>query len=98
MSSYAAQVKTGTFTAKGVDKTFVLGFKPRLVKVYNVTDRITQVKTDTMDTDKAMNTLANGTVTFVARLTLTSDGFTLLAAAAIDAKELHFEAWQAENE
>lgn len=98
MSSHANNIKTGKFTGKGADKSFVLGFKPRTVTVYNITDRITQYKTDTMDTDKAMNVIADGTATFAARVTINSDGFTVLAAAAIAAKEIHYVAVQGENE
>jgi len=98
MGSHANQVKTGVFTATGVDKSIVLGFKPRKVIVYNVTDRITFRKTDTMPTNLAMTRDVGGIGTFVARMTINSDGFTVLAAAAVDTKVLHYEATQGENE
>ena len=98
MSSHANALKTGVFTARGADKRVNTGFKPRKVVIRNVTDGISQEKTESMPADKASNTLADGTRTYVDRVRIESDGFTVLAAAAIDGKELHYEAYQAENE
>ena len=98
MSSSLNQAKTGKLVGAGADKKIVLGFKPRHVKVMNTTDRITNEKTDTMDADEALRTLAAGTATFVDGITLNSDGFTMLAAVAIADKDLHYVAYEGKNE
>ena len=98
MSSHANQLKTGVFTGKGDDKRINTGWKPRKVVIRNVTDRISDEKLDTMDADKALHTIATGVRTFIDAVRIEKDGFTVLAASAIDTKELHYEAVQAENE
>lgn len=98
MSSHANQVKYGVFIARGADKRIRTDWKPTSVIIDNVTDRISQRKTKTMDGDKALQRAADGTGTFVDRVRIETDGFTVLAAAAVDGKTLHYEAQQAENE
>jgi len=98
MSSKSPFKKRGVFTGGGVDKTFVLGFAPAYVKVINVTDRISGEKLDTMAAAKALTVAADGTATYADNITLTSDGFTVAAALAVDTKELHYYAEEAINE
>lgn len=98
MSSSLNQKRRGIVTGAGADKKIVLGYKPSRVVVHNVTDRISTEKSDTMPDDKALQRVANGDGTYVDRMTLNSDGFTMLAAVAIAAKELHYYAEEAKNE
>ncbi len=98
MSSSNNLTRRGVVTGGGADKKIVLGFKPANVKVVNITDKITNEKSDTMVDDKALRVLANGTATFVDGITLNSDGFTMLAAVAIAAKELHYYAEESKND
>lgn len=90
--------RRGVVTGAGADKKIVLGFKPAQVKIVNVTDRITNEKSDTMEDNKALRILADGTATFVDGITLNSDGFTMLAAVAIAAKVLHYYAEESKND
>jgi len=98
MSSKSPFKKRGVFTGGGADKTFVLGFAPAYVKVINVTDRISGEKTDTMGAAKALTVAADGTATYADNITLTSDGFTVAAALAVAAKELHYYAEESIND
>ena len=90
MSSKTRFSRSGQFVGGGADKKIVLGYKPRYVKVVNVTDRISAEKFESMEDDKALNVAADGTATFVDRITLNSDGFTVLTALAVSAKVLHY--------
>lgn len=90
--------RRGVVTGNGADKKLVLGFKPGRVVVHNVTDRISAEKTDTMADDKALNRDVGGVGTFVDLITLNSDGFTILAALNVAAKELHWYAEEAKND
>ena len=90
--------RAGKLSGAGVDKKVVLGWKPRHVMVYNVTDRITSEKSELMDGDKALVRAAAGTGTYDDHITLHSDGFTVKAAAAVAGKELHYYADRAEVE
>jgi len=98
MSSSNPLKRRGVITGGGADRKIVLGFKPAQVKVVNITDRIENEKSDTMPDDLALRRIANGTATYVDGITLNSDGFTMLAAVAIDTKELHYYAEEAKNE
>lgn len=98
MGSSLNLARRGVVTGGGADKKIVLGFKPAHVKIINITDRIVNEKADTMLADKALRTLADGTATFVDGVTLNSDGFTMLAAVAISAKELHYYAEESKND
>ena len=98
MGSSSNLQRRGVVIGAGLDKTIVLGFKPSRVVVHNITDRISAEKSDTMPDDKALNRDAGGTGTYVDRITLTSDGFTMLAAVAIADKELHYYAEESKNE
>ena len=98
MSSSNNLTRRGVVQGAGADRKIVLGFRPANVKVVNITDRITNEKSDTMPDDKALRTIAAGTATYVDGITLNSDGFTMLAAVAIDAKELHYYAEESKND
>ncbi len=98
MSSSHPMSRTGTFTGKGADKKIVLGFKPRHIKVFNVTDGIKSEKTDTMPTAKAVSEDVAGAATYADHIVLETDGFTVKAALAVNAKELHYIAEEAKNE
>ncbi len=98
MGSSANLTRRGVVTGGGADKKIVLGYKPANVKVTNITDRIVNEKADTMPADKALRTIADGTATYVDGITLNSDGFTMLAAVAIAAKELHYYAEESRND
>lgn len=98
MSSSVNMVKTGKVIGSGADKKVVLGFKPRHVKVFNVTQLRTVEKSDTMADDKAFNEVTAGTKTYADLITLHSDGFTLKAAAHASADEVHYVAIEGRND
>lgn len=90
----------GKFTAAGAIVTVSLGFTPRIVRVHNITDRISDEKFAGMGATQTLHTVAAGTrtldtgslITFMDPLVDNSRGFTIAAAAAINAKELCWEA------
>jgi len=92
MSSRNLFMRTGILVGAGIDKKVILGYKPSHVIVHNVTDRISAEKFESMEGDKALNRDVAGTGTYVDLITLNADGFTILAALAVDTKELHFMA------
>lgn len=98
MSSKMPFSVSGKVIGKGVDKKIVLGFKPRKVEVHNVTDRISALKLDTMPTNDALVRAANGDGTVNPHVSLESDGFVIKAALAVNGKELHYYAEEANNE
>ena len=98
MSSKTNQTRTGSFVGAGVDKKVVLGFKPKAIKIYNTTDGIDYKKTETMADDKARKEIIDGTKTFVDAVTINADGFTLIAAEAVDTKTYHYEATESNSE
>lgn len=65
------------------------GFVPRYVQVVNLTDRITFEFYEGMTDTNALKTVANGTRTLETSggITLTTDGFSLDAAAVIQNKQ-----------
>ena len=91
---------TGTFTGDGTVAAVNCGFKPRYVKLINLTDRIVSEITDTMAATQTLNTAAAGTMT----LDTGSDmvlkgsadsyrGFEVSAAHNITAKVFHWIAY-----
>ena len=102
MSSSLNWTKTGMVVGKGADKKIVLGFKPRVVKVINVTDLIVSEKYDTMPSAKAFSAKAGALAiyepSYADHIVLEADGFTIKAALAVSAKELHYFASEGKNE
>lgn len=98
MSSSVNWVKTGKLVGTGADKKVVLGFKPRHVKIFNVTQLRTVEKSDTMAAAKAFNEVTAGTKTYADLVVLESDGFTLKAAAHASADEVHYYATEGRND
>lgn len=90
----------GKFTGAGVDVDITLGFTPRIVRVVNATDRITDEKYAGMGATEVIHTVAAGTrtldtnslITFKDPLVDLVRGFQIEAAAAINAKVIYWEA------
>lgn len=87
-----ANIMSGTFVADGTDTTVKLGFRPRVVTLYNA-DAATKFETvDTMN-GAAFRTVTGGDQTVQAdQITITDTGFTIPAALAVDTETLHFVA------
>lgn len=91
---------TGKTTGAGAIINVTLGFTPRIVRVVNATDRITDEKYAGMATTEAIHTVATGVrtldtsslITFAVPLTDGFRGFKVAAAAAIADKVLYWEA------
>ena len=98
MSSKVPFKKTGSVKGAGADKKVVLGFKPQVVEVYNVTDGIKSKKLDSMPLLKAVSEAADGATTYADHIQINSDGFTIKAALAVAGKELHYCASELVNE
>jgi len=92
MASHLNFMKNGQFVGGGVDKTIVLGFRPKKVKIINVTDSIQAEKFASMESAKALRTLQAGTKDYGDYIELTSNGFIVKAALAVSAKVLHYVA------
>lgn len=94
VSNYAV----GSFTGAGAVVDVTCGFKPRYVKLINLTDRTTYELTSDMAASHALKTIAAGTMTDdTAGILLIGGtntngyrGFQVPAAIAIAAKELHY--------
>ena len=90
----------GKFTGAGVVVDVPLGFTPRIVRVINATDRISDEKFAGMAASEVLHTIAAGTrtldtgslITFKDPLVDLTRGFTIAAAAAINAKVIYWEA------
>lgn len=88
-SSNAAGVATatsGTFTADGTITEVILGFKPKWVKVINITDVIVMEKTGDMAANAVINTVTAGTTTVntSSLITIQDNGFSVAIAAVGD--------------
>lgn len=91
----------GSFTGAGADVDVICGFKPRYIKVINLTDRTTYEITADMAAGKALKTVAAGTMTEDTAGILLRDGqnsagyrgFLIPAAIAISAKSLYWVAF-----
>ena len=88
----------GSFTGAGADVEVTCGFKPRLVKLINLTDRTTYELTSDMVAAHALKTVAAGTMTDdTAGILLKGSqdsyrGFFVPAAIAINAKAFYWYA------
>jgi hypothetical protein len=90
----------GNFTGDGTAANVELGFRPRIVKVINLTDRIVWEWHDGMAATHCLKAVAAGTQTddvtsaIVAKGGAGADfrGFTLSADANVSAKAIHFYA------
>ncbi|KAF0218795.1 MAG: hypothetical protein FD174_2578 [Geobacteraceae bacterium] len=94
---------TGTHVGDGNAKNISIGFKPRRVTVFNETDAMKWIWTDTMAAGKGFKTVTVGTQTFEAANGIShyagteagnTEGFTLGTGVNIAAKTLH---WIAER-
>ena len=91
---------TGKFTGAGAEVDVTVGFTPRIVRVVNATDRITDEKYAQMGATEVIHTVATGVrtldtnslIVFADPLTDGFRGFTIAAAAAISAKVIYWEA------
>lgn len=97
---HANDFVTGTHTGDGNAKNVSIGFKPKKVMVYNITDGISWEWTDTMAAAKGVKVTNDGTTTYEASngishyagSTTASEGFTLGTGVNLNAKELHWTA------
>lgn len=85
-----ARSTTGAFTGDGTVTEVILGYRPKYIKVINITDRIVQEKLEGMADDTCLNIVAAGTATAntSSLVTIQDNGFTLAAAVAIDEKAI----------
>lgn len=95
-----SNLAVGTFVGDGTICHVITGFKPRYVKLINLTDRIIDEKTYDMGATQGLHTVAAGTMT----LTTSSDitllggqdgqrGFDVAAATNINGKTFHYIAF-----
>ena len=98
MSSDKRFSRSGSFVGAGANKKVVLGWKPRSVKLVNITDSISFEKHEAMAADTALRRVQNGDGDVGNYVTLESDGFTVLAAAAVSAKTISYYADEADVE
>lgn len=100
-SEGVVNMAVGSFTGAGADVDVTLGFKPRFLKVINLTDRTTYEITSDMTAGQALKAVAAGTMTLDTAGILLRDGqssvgyrgFLVPAAIAINAKALHWVAF-----
>lgn len=99
MSSGLNKIRSGSFIGDGADNSVILGFKPKKVEIYNITDGIDYKKSESMNADnKARKEVIAGDKTFVAAVTIDAGGFTLVAAENVAAKVFHYVAFQSESD
>lgn len=87
------EVASGTYTGSGAAQTVTLGFKPKLLKLYNITDTDTIVDfLDTMTADTGIAITGAVATLASAGITLTATGFTLGTSAVSNenAKVFHY--------
>lgn len=86
---------TGTFTGDGTAIEVLCGFKPRHVKVVNVTDVEAWDKFESMSDAQSLKTVTAGTTTIDtgSAIVLNDRGFTLLAAEFGTSDVVHWAAW-----
>lgn len=86
---------TGTFTGDGTAIEVVLGFKPRHIRVVNVTDVEAWDKFESMSAAQSLKTVTAGTTTIDtgSAIVIGENGFTLLAAEFGNADVVHWAAW-----
>src|SRR5512144_116506 len=91
---------TWHLNGNGAAKTVSLGFKPKRVTVYDVTNNLTFIWTNTMADASAIKTIADGTQSLVAADMITpfagsasaSAGFTMGATLYANGAVLHYVA------
>lgn len=95
-----SNLAVGSFTGAGAIVEVTCGFKPRYIKLINLTDRITQEWTYDMAATHTLNTAADGTMTDDTGSLLVAKGgadgyrgFAVAAAAAVNAKLYHYIAF-----
>ena len=98
MGSSNNKIRSSEFTGNGADRKIILGYKPKKVEIYNITDGIDYAKTELMATNLARKEVIAGDKTFVAAVTLNSDGFTFIAAENVSAKVFHYVAYESQSE
>lgn len=98
MSSRNPFKKSGKFVGAGADRKIVLGFKPSKVELHNVTDGISSLKLETMDSADSLNRATNGDGSVSSDCEILSDGFEVKAAFAGSGKEVHYYAEEKLND
>lgn len=85
-----AVIRATTDAATAAAATFTFGFVPRVVRVHNVTDRISQEWFEGMAAASALNTDAAGARTLITSngVTVGSDGTVTLPAAIMVASKV----------
>ena len=85
-----ARSTSGAFTSDNTITEVILGFRPKYVKVVNVTDVIVREKIEGMADDACVNTVTAGTTTINTSglITFQDNGFTLSATAVGDEKAI----------
>jgi hypothetical protein len=92
---------TGSFTGAGAAVDVICGFTPRVVRVLNLTDRISDEKHEGMAATEVLHTVADGTRTldtgghlaFADPVVDGFRGFSMIADVAINAKVIYWEAF-----
>lgn len=89
-----ARATTGWFTSDNTITEVILGYRPKAVKVVNVTDVIVNEKIEGMADNACINTVTAGTTTIntTGLITFQDNGFTLSVAAVGDDKSIVWEA------
>lgn len=90
-----ANFATGSATGDGTAIEVSLGFKPRYIKVFNLTDVVVWEKFEEFTAAQAIKTVTAGTTTLdtTSAVVIGAAGFTLLAAAFGNGKVVHWAAW-----
>ncbi len=86
---------TGTFTGDGTAIEVLCGFKPRYIRVVNVTDVEIWEKHEAMTAAQAVKTVTAGATTIDtgSAIVIGDRGFTLLAAEFGTSDVVHWAAW-----
>lgn len=93
-SAGRANLASGTFVSDGTAVNVTLGFRPRWVKVINVTGPAVFEKTAGMAAATTLTTVAAGTTAIGSgsAIVFTDDGFTIGAAVSADTNVIHWVA------
>lgn len=85
-----ANIATGSFTGAGAEVDIELGFNPRFIKLYNVTDATTYEFCEGMPSGATFKTVTGGAQTADTNSIIVPDvnGFTVAAAGAVSAKDI----------
>jgi hypothetical protein len=89
-----ANIAQGSFVSDGTIVNVTLGFRPRVVKLFNVTGLNSFEKLASMPAANTIAQVTAGTmsVNTASAVVLTEDGFTISAAAAGTAQTIHWYA------